>query len=244
MRLWLVALLLPLTACTGDDGDGGNWWADPPAGMRWVGYGGAVVAVPDWWTTGETQCGAPVEDTVYFDSGAVIDCADPVDPRTVREVSSLAILDNGNDRYRADDLDGACEEWFPGVCRRLFALPDSETIFAVTIADEGDGDFAEIRDSARELPDGVTTVPLAIGGAGGWTPTWGAEPPFARALTRAIEAAGLEAEVETVEPDPNGDVADLPRGSLLDVEPAPGTPIEEGGRVKVSVMGDLRPVTR
>ena len=37
------------------------------------------------------------------------------------------------------------------------------------------------------------------------------------------------AEVETVEPDPNGDVADLPPGSLLDVEPALGTPIEIGG---------------
>ncbi|GAA4370219.1 hypothetical protein [Nocardioides caricicola] len=237
MRLWLVALLLPLTACS-DDGD--DWWASPPDGTRWVGYDGAVVAVPDWWTTGETQCGAPVEDTVYFDSGAIYDCSDPADPETVRSVSSLAVLDDGSGRYAEGDLDGDCEEWFEGVCRRLFGVAGTDAIFAVTIDEEGDGDFEEIRDSARTLPDGVTTVPLATG-PDGWTPSWGAEPSFVRDLTEAIEAAGLEVEVETVEPDPDGDVADLPPGSLLDVEPALGTPIEDGGTVVVTVMGTSGP---
>lgn len=240
MRLWLVALLLPLlAACSGGDGggDGGEWWADPPEGMRWVGYDGAVVAVPDWWTTGETTCGAPVEDTVYFDSGATVDCSDPDDDASVDEVSSLAVL-RDNDGYD-DELDGSCQEWFEGVCRRMFAVEGTDAIFAVTIDEEGDGDFEEIRDSARTLPDGVTTVPLTV--AGDWTPAWGAEPKVARSLAEAIEAAGLEVEVEVLEPDPNGDVADLPKGSLLDVEPALGTPIEEGGRVKVAVMGTSGP---
>jgi hypothetical protein len=236
MRFVLALLLvLPLVACTDDD----DWWTDPPEGMRWVGYDGAVVAVPDWWTTGETRCGAPVEDTVYFDSGAIIDCVDPGHDASVDEVSSLAVL-RDNDGYGEDELDGGCEEWFPGVCRRLFAVEGTDAIFAVTIDEERDGDFEEIRDSARILPDGVTTVPLAIT-SGRWTPTWGAEPRSARALTKAIEAAGLEVEVETVEPDPDGDVADLPPGSLLDVEPALGTPVAEGARVLVTVMGTSGP---
>src|SRR3954454_16599015 len=110
MRFLLtLVLLLPLTACT-DDGD---WWSSPPDGTRWVGYDGAVVAVPDWWTTGETRCGAPVEDTVYFDSGATVDCSVPDydDAAAAGEVSSLAVLCD-NDRYGAADLDGDCEEWF------------------------------------------------------------------------------------------------------------------------------------
>jgi hypothetical protein len=235
MRFVLVlALLLGLTACTDDD----DWWADAPEGSRWVGYDGAVVAVPDWWTTGETRCGAPVEDTVYFDSGATVDCSVPDD--AAGEVSSLAVL-RDNDRYGAADLDGDCEEWFAGVCRRLFAVEGTDAIFAVTIDEEGDGDFDEIRESARTLPDGVTTVPLEIGGPGGWTPSWGAEPDTVDDLTAAIEAAGLEVEVETVEPDPDGDVADLPPGSLLDVEPQLGTPIEDGGTVVVTVMGTSGP---
>jgi hypothetical protein len=237
MRLWLVTLLLSLTACAGDPRDDSGWWADPPEGMRWAGHDGVVVAVPDWWTTGETQCGAPVEDTVYFDSGAVVDCADPDHDAAVDEVSSLAVLDDHGDRYDEQDLDGACEEWFRGVCRRLFTVPETDVVFAVTIDEDGDGDFEEIRDSARRLPDGVTTVPLAVGGAGGWTPTWGAEPTVVRDLVRAIEKAGLEVRLEHLEPDPNGDVADLPPGSLLDVEPALGTPIEDGGTVTIEVMG-------
>ncbi|MGY2702752.1 MULTISPECIES: PASTA domain-containing protein [unclassified Nocardioides] len=237
MRFLLtLVLLLSLTACT-DDGD---WWSSPPDGTRWVGYDGAVVAVPDWWTTGETTCGAPVEDTVYFDSGAVVDCADPDYDATVDEVSSLAVLhhDGGIDE---DDLDGSCQEWFRGVCRRMFAVPGSDAVFAVTIDEEGDGDFEEIRDSARALPDRVTTVPLAIGGAGGWTPTWGAEPTVVRDLRRAIEAAGLEVEVQVLDPDPNGDVADLAPGSLLEVQPALGAPVESGSTVKVTVMGTSGP---
>jgi hypothetical protein len=232
MRLWLVALLLPLASCSG--GDDGDWWQHPPDGTRWVGYDGAVVAVPDWWTTGDTACGAPSEDTVYFDTGAIYDCSDPDAESAVDEVSSLAILrDNG--RYGPQDLDGGCEEWFEGVCRRLFAVPGSRAIFAVTINDEGDADFADIRDSARILPDGVTTVPLAV--AGGWTPSWGAEPATVRDLTAAIQAAGLEVEVDPVEPDPDGDVANLAPGSLLDVEPALGTPVAGGRTVVLKVMG-------
>lgn len=238
MRLWLVALLLPLAACSADGAD--DWWASPPDGSRWVGYDGAVVAVPDWWTTGETQCGAPVEDTVYFDSGAVYACSIPDYDASADEVSSLAVL-RDNDGYVADELDGECEEWFEGVCRRLFAVEGTDVIFAVTIDEEGDGDFDEIRESARTLPDGVTTVPLEIGGPGGWTPSWGAEPDLVDDLTAAIEAAGLEVEVEAIEPDPGGDVADLPPGSLLDVEPQLGTPIEDGGTVVVTVMGTSGP---
>ncbi|GAA1153507.1 PASTA domain-containing protein [Nocardioides aquiterrae] len=203
MRLWLVALLVPIAACSDDRGE---WWQEPPAGSRWVGYDGAVVAVPDWWTTGETQCGEPVEDTVYVDSGAIYDCANPADPAVVAEVSSLAVSSEGG-----------------------------RAVFEVTIADQGDGDEEQILGSRRQLPEGVTTVPLAV--AGGWTPAWGADPRTVRDLTAAIEAAGLGVRLETVEPDPNGDVADLAPGSLLDVEPALGTPVVAGSTVVLKVMG-------
>ena len=203
--LLALLLLLPLAACSDD----GAWWEDPPEGTRWVGYDGQVVAVPDWWTTGETQCGEPVEDTVWFDSGAIHRCADPASASEVRASSNLAVRSE-----------------------------DGRTSFAVTIADEADGSEADIVESERTLPDGVTTVPLEVDGS---TPSWGADPDVADALVAAIEDAGLEAEVEVLEPDPGGDVADLPRGALLDVEPTLGTPIARGGRVLVTVMGTSVP---
>lgn len=244
-----LALIAALAGCgTGDAATSESDGAAPPDGTRWVGMGRVVVAVPEWWTTGETQCGAPVEDTVYFDTTASYDCEDPVDPATVREVSALAVLD-GTRGYGAEELHGmkpvgnvversGCEGWFDGVCRRLFAVPGEDTVFAVTIAEDGDGDYEAIRDSARVLPEHLTTVPLAT--SGGWTPTWGAEPSAVAGLRAALRRAGLETVVETVEPPSNADagsVADLPVGSLLSVSPGLGSVIEVGGTVTVMVMG-------
>jgi hypothetical protein len=225
----------------------------PPTGMRWVGMNDVVVAVPDWWTTGETQCLAPVEDTVYFDQAAQAECDDPADPATVREVSALAVLDGtccyGELKIRSMDpvgeADGrdvvelaGCEGWFAGVCRRLFAVPDEGVVFAVTIAEEGDGDYEAIRDSAQILPDGLTTVPLRVGS--GFTPGWATEPSLVDDVVAAVEAAGLRAEVETQVPNRRDDVGltgSLPKGSLLEVSPSPGSVIEDGGTVTITVLG-------
>jgi hypothetical protein len=224
----------------------------PPAGMRWVGMDDVVVAVPEWWTTGDTQCLAPVEDTVYFDQAAQADCDDPADPATVRKVSALAVFDGtccyGELQIRSmepvGEADGhevvelaGCEEWFKGVCRRFFAVPDEGVVFAVTIADEGDGDYEAIRDSVRILPDGLTTVPLKVDY--GFTPGWGLEPSLVDEVVREVEQAGLRVEVRTVTPEQSrtGLAADLPPGSLLGISPSPGSVIEDGGRVTITVLG-------
>ena len=154
----------------------------------------------------------PVEDTVYFDPAVTVRCAVPPAPSSVREASALAVLDwtGGHGEFQtrgmrfigevdgreALELDG-CDGWFKGVCRRLFAVPSEGIVFAATIADEEDGNYEEIRDSLRSLPDGQTTVPLEFGS--GWTPTWGAEPDSTRTLVRSLEDAGLNVEVETAE---------------------------------------------
>lgn len=248
----LVALLC-LSGCGQLGGDDAASFPSPPAGSRWVGSGQVVVAVPDWWTTGETQCFAPVEDTVYFDSGAVGDCPESPTPAEIRQVSALAVLaaDTGYGEKEVRgmrpvaELEGRevleredCERWFEGVCRRLFAVPSEGVVFAVTIAEEGDGSYEEIRESVRVLPDGLTTVPLST--ADGWTPTWGAEPPAADALVAALEDAGLRVEIETEEvpeESPNADYVSFSAGSLLDVSPELGSVIEVGGTVTVTVAG-------
>lgn len=247
----LVAGLLTaaLTAC-GEASSPAVSAQPAPEGTRWVGYRDVVVAVPDWWTTGETECMAtPVETTVYFDLGGTVDCETPTS-EAVREVSALAVLDGRKgygelllrDAVAVGEADGrdvverdGCEEYFDRVCRRVFGVPSEGVVFAVTIHDAADGDYAAIRDSVRVLPDGQTTVPLAT--AGGWTPSWGAEPRAVDSLVQAIEGAGLQTEVVTPEPAPGGDVADLPEGSLLDVDPALGSVVDDGAAVTITVMG-------
>ena len=210
------------------------------------------MAVPDWWTTGETQCAAPVEDTVYFDMAATVDCSNPPAPSTVREVSALAVLDADSgygelvirDMDPIGEVDGrevveseGCEEWFEGVCRRLFAAPSEGVVFAVTIAEESDGDYEAIRDSLRILPETSTTVPLATRDR--WTPTWGAEPEVTDALVDQLKDSGLSVEIKTAERpnDDGGHYASFPEGSLLDVSPALGSVIDVGGTVTLTVSG-------
>ncbi len=249
----LVVLLL-MGGCGQSSGESASPITAAPAGMRWVGSGQVVVAVPDWWTTGETRCFAPVEDTVYFDMAVTADCSDAPAAAAVREVSALAVLDADSgygemvvrDMTLIGELNGhevrerqSCEEWFDGVCRRLFAVPSEGVVFAVTIAEEGDGEYDTIRESLRILPDNLTTVPLAT--REGWTPAWGAEPKVTDALVDQLKDAGLGVEIETVErskdDDDTADYASFPEGSLLDVSPALGSVIDVGGTVTVTVSG-------
>jgi hypothetical protein len=221
-----------------------------PDGMRWVGEAGVVVAVPDWWTTGETQCGAPVEDTVYADAAATYDCPDPADPATVREVSALAVLDGtcclGEfERRTMEPVDGrqdlverpGCEDSLPGVCRHLFAVPDTDVVFAVTMTEDGGATWQQVRDSARTLPAGLTTVPLSVAGGSRWTPGWGEEPPTADSYARAVRQAGLRVETVVEELDDDGDHGSFVTGSLLEIDPAPGSVVEPASTVTLIVSG-------
>jgi hypothetical protein len=244
-----------------DDEDGGvaptALLPTPPDGTRWVGAGRAVVAVPEWWTTGETQCLTPVETTVTWFSGATADCPDPAPPGITREVSFLEVMDatSGYGEHMLSSMeplttvDGAqvlespaCEGWYPGTCRHLFAVPSEGVVFALAIADADDGDYETIRDSLTILPGGATTVPLNAG-LGGHTPSWNDEPAVVAGLVRQLEAAGLHAEVvQAPPPGPDGDlVADLVPGSYFGAEPELGSPIESGGTVRITVAPVLLP---
>lgn len=249
-----AAAVMSLLLVRDEDDTSARAFGAPPEGMRWVGMSGVVVAVPEWWTTGETQCYAPVEDTVYFDSSAVADCSESPSAAAVREVSALALLDATHgygelqvrDMHTLATVDGhevveaeGCEGWFDGVCRRMFAVPSKGVVFAVTIAEEGDGSYDTIRDSLRVLPDDLTTVPIAV--HDDWTPSWGASPETADALVDEIRKAGLEVEVVTPEPRADDDqalYAEFPPGSFLDASPTLGSVIEKGGTVTVTVMGE------
>ncbi|ANH40192.1 hypothetical protein I601_3793 [Nocardioides dokdonensis FR1436] len=252
----LVATLL-VVSCSGDEASSG---LDPasgeaggaaPEGYRWVGDRGVVVAVPDWWTTGDTECLLPIEDTVYVETGAVTDCAASVAPTTPAEVSSLAVVDSGS-AHGALLLDGLSPDgevdgepllagehcgWLgEGVCRTVLAVPSRGVAFAVHVADPGDVDLTLVHDSLRLQPDGWTTVPLAL--PSGRTPVWGDRPATTRQYAGVLRRAGLEVRVEPAPPpDPSSTASGvvLPRGSLLGIEPAPGSPVEEGGSVVLTV---------
>lgn len=213
----------------------------PPTGTRWVGTGRVVVAVPVGWTTGGTTCFEPVEDTVYVDTGAIADCGNPPRREDVDAASSLAVLDSAYAEAQIPQMEPLrqvagrevvelprCDRWQSGQCRHLFAVPDEGVVLAVRIAEPGDGDWKQIRDSLRILPDGLTTVPLGVRQRRGVVPVPGGG--VADQLAATITAVGLEADVVVVPPG-----ADAPAGTVVDVSPPLGSVVEEGATVTVSV---------
>ena len=109
----VVAMSMFLASCTSEEPRGGTgpdpvdgrnagarapgvgWPEAPPEGYRWVGDRGVVVAVPNWWTTGDTSCLLPVEDTVYVETGGITDCVSNSPNGTHLQVSSLAVIATG-----------------------------------------------------------------------------------------------------------------------------------------------------
>ena len=78
--------------------------AAPPDGMRFVGLGRAVIAVPTGWATDATRCGQPVRDTVVVGTAPAATCtaSRPADVRSVVITSGppAARLPRGDDVRR------------------------------------------------------------------------------------------------------------------------------------------------
>jgi hypothetical protein len=58
--------LVPRLASDSPDPAPADGMPVPPDGMRWVGYGQVVFAVPETWTTGDAPCNLPQSNTVWI----------------------------------------------------------------------------------------------------------------------------------------------------------------------------------
>ncbi len=224
-------------AAGGKGGDGGNarsvGFADAeveaPAGMRYVGYGRAAVAVPESWGTNEVHCGKPARDTVLVDPGAVRDCGAPrpagvesvwVGPfrnKAPREPSEPIQVD-GVAAWRDRVL--CLEDSFGGAktCSGLLRIPSEGVAFAVA-SSTGRAEIEEIFARVRILEDRV------------------AVPGFRNSYPRLDEDAyaerlremGLASDVRTEF------ALQRDAGEILGVSPGPGTVLRPGDVVTVRV---------
>lgn len=247
MRLTVAACLvalLPLTGCTSMGGEEPGLLPDagptrsvahlgemtpPPAGMRWQGIHGVVVAVPDSWQTQGQPCAWGNEAAVRFvlRNAPIFNCPNlapgevpssallvgPVgvqglaDPRTLRHhvtVHGLAVRDGGV----------RCGDGLPRRCTVAFVVPSAEAAFEVVYSGHAAQRFVRaVRDSVRLLPDGYTTVPAIPYGT-----------PVGRAKT-TLTAAGLSGQASRV-PFPHSVVGTLPEA---------GTVVKEGTSVALTI---------
>jgi hypothetical protein len=205
-----------------------------PPGTRLVGAGHAAIAVPKEWGTNKALCGVPQQDTVVIDVAAIEACL----PRRPRGVDSVEIRTGPPPfYYHADEttlIDGvpaerqktACSPGGRPVCIGITYLPSLGVMF---IADSSTSraEVDRILSWIRIVPDriavpGVDKIRTDEQG--------GARATYVDVLHRASLTAEIHAKT----------VPGSPAGYILAVSPAPGTMVEPGAVVMVTVVAEPR----
>lgn len=221
----------------------------PPSGTRLVGIGHLAVAVPEEWGTNETRCGTPMKDTVVLDQGAI--CLAGIPRRT--GIESVEILDGwwGGLGSRSDvetqsvEVAGqpaertatTCSER-PFVetseqplCRALLYFPELD------VSVLADSSSADARRQVNQLLSWVRWVDdrVAVPGIANINMDVQMEEPeghAGRQYAATLRELGLA--VESVSESRPG----MKPGLVLGVEPAPGTMLEPGSVVTITVVGE------
>jgi len=219
-----------------------------PPGTRLVGLGHAAIAVPEEWGTNELRCGTPVKDTVIIDQGFV--CLAYISrPKGVESVHVYPGWYGGfGERSLVEtesfDVDGepaervatACvDEYDRSIdCRGAVYLPAADVTFlAVSSSQNARAKIEEMLTWIRVVPDWVG-VP-GFQDANHWEHAEISESDHYR---EAVGVLGLRVEVVSRKPR-NGESVDP--GTILGVEPQPGTMLAPGSTVTVTEVAPPGP---
>jgi hypothetical protein len=196
----------------------------PPVALRLVGYGHAVIAVPKVWGTNLSRCGVPRRDTVLInDPSAAGDCDLP----RPADVSSVELSTAPPVGFRVDEtfsIDGvraerswtACSD--DDVCWGAVGLPSLNVWFRAS-SSKSAADVDQILGRIVVLPDRVGV-------------------PNTRSLDEArdgtayadlLRRLGLKAEFRS------RTSAVYKPGRVVSVSPAPGTVLQPGDTVTLTV---------
>lgn len=146
---------------------------DAPAGMRFVGMGRVVVAVPASWTQTQHSCTTSPNGNVYFVPVPPRSClapnlSDPASMQPTLGISELRLSPSALDKFKplegsagAVSEGGLCLETKPASCSERIAVPSEGVLFTLAWwrTEEGRATAAQVRESLQLLPEGYTTVP-------------------------------------------------------------------------------------
>lgn len=207
--------------------------APAPPGMRLVGLGQVAIAVPEEWATNDLHCGVPQGDTVVVDVAVIPACdvgrepgVDSVEVSTGPPDPDLEVAE----KYAVDGVVArrsatTCRSDLGGVrvCEATVHFPTLGVTFeAASSTDESTVD--EILSRIRYVPD--------LSGVPGYAGLVATRPARARDLyLKHLMDEQLRAETTIV-----AEPGHRP-GQILDVDPAPGTMLEPGSVVTVTVAG-------
>ncbi|MET1060026.1 MAG: PASTA domain-containing protein [Nocardioides sp.] len=208
----------------------------PPDGMRWVGVGRAVIAVPSEWPRDATRCGQPVRDTVMVGGASTVTCTGER-PAGVR---SVAVTSGGPGvGFAADatyDVGGRTVErgrtvCAAGTCSAVVHVPTENVTFTVASStgrpERARAEVAALARGVRVL-DGHVAVPA----------TGRLEVDYGRSAETKYVADLRRIGLEPVVTAERGSGA--APGTVTGVSPEPGTPLVAGSEVRVRVAGGER----
>lgn len=147
---------------------------EPSTGMRLVGRGRAVVAVPQTWAIQETHCGQTTRDTMYVADRSGRSCLIDHAGIASLEIAGSDVPPSGKvtrTTTKSGKVDGVDVRWSAPTCRtpedRLCAMslvvPSEQATFTLRVP-KGRGAptalLAAFRESLAILPTGYTTVPF------------------------------------------------------------------------------------
>jgi hypothetical protein len=210
--------------------DGPTATVSVPPGTRLVGDGRIVVAVPESWTTDDTQCNVPRSNTVAFRDIA-LNCTGTPDP----SLSALFIEDFRSGMFVRDVAEAERVEEMDGVEVAFFAperlqgpgedtdppsyvgslVVEAEGV-AMTVVSPDQQTIEEVLASVALLPDGQVTIPRQLD-----------DSP--EDVAAGIEQAGLEVDVVEVA-RPRGQP-----GYRVEARPAFGSVVPVGSTVTLLV---------
>jgi len=195
-----------------------------PAGSRWLGVDGTMIAVPaSWRVTSRTCVGKGSGAVVIVDPESPVHrCVVPigtVDLLVLREEGDASDSSSWEPQPAGHGLDVlasalGCRSSLPPICSQRFAVRGSTFTFSVTIRARGATRQIEaMRKSIRTIPAGYSAVPLIHFG-------WSVEK-----ATQQLHAAGLRAESPSV---------DWPH-YVTETVPEVGTLLKRGAVVELSI---------
>lgn len=186
---------------------------DAPAGSRWVGMNGVVVAVPDAWPVFDSACGDGSPAVVLDGTDGTADCVHYEDLRVSFSPHSI---------YRPRRDTAACDLSDPGSCYLSRSFAEQGISVGISVEPAADRDEAErVLASAMVLPDGWTTVPFR---------DWQRRDVAGR--TASLEDAGFEV-----------DASDAPGATEVRTDPPSGTPVREGATITLLPEGPAGDLT-
>lgn len=210
----------------------------PPDGMRWAGIGSIAVAVPEKWGMNRTHCGTPRRDTVVVWQGGINTCLIPR-PAGVESVElgegeawgfepdSTVVIDG----VEAKQQSTTCEER-----TNLRGAPNGVLCTAVLrFPDEGVWVRVESSTSAEKVEAILSRVHVLTGLVG--VPDYSgiaaeAQEKSQEAYTRLLQERGFAVEVETKKMWP------ATPGHVLSTSPLPGTVVEPGSTITITVTAE------